>query len=826
MKKSFWLQLFTLISILILFIGISFSYNTLQTFYRYKEKIDQNTTLSLERFLYLYKYTLKKEWNKLTSPKPQSDEKSQLKTFRITLKNKDINKLNANLPQSGKDHYIKGYLKVSDEKKPYKIKLRYRGDSFLHWYYPQKSLRIKLLKNKVYDKARVFNLINPPHDFSIIDCVAYEISKKEGLISPKYEPVRVFINGKFMGVYIYLSQVDESLLRSYKRMPGSIYYGDMSSTPDTDMTKPARLFFDETLWLKKASRNFEQKQNREDIQLFIEHIKNDKNFLEFAQNYLNLDRYYTFLGLDTLFGGFHHDYAHNHKLYFDPYIGKFEPIQWDLRYWSASDKKDNSLYPLELLFAKTPYLEAQRDKKAYQLLQKYPTKKIIKMLRYYQNLILPDLKADLFRDTAKRPKEFPKGIATFFTIDEFKNSIKRYENIITQREQKLYSIYKDTKLSYKLSNNKLYIKVDGNSPILLHTKDKDIVLYPSRKKQKLSSSLFPYLYGYYRYVPAPAYYELNQTDIKKLSFSNYITQDKVIPKKDNFKVKKLSLGYIKKTHQTVVLEGNITVKKDLIYDRYTDVVIKPDTIFLLYPKVSIFFYSKVEANATKHHPIKFIAKDPQKPFGSVVVQGKSASKSFFNYCIFENGSTTTKNLIHYTAQFNLHDLSSFTVQNTFIGKNFVGDDSMHIAYSKGSVKNCTFIGARSDALDIDISDIAVENCFFKDAGNDSLDIMTTKLLATNNTFINSGDKGISVGEASLATIQNSLFEKNYIGLEIKDNSKVYATKLTFKNSKYLDIHLYRKNKRYKWGGSLKAKDINFSKKLLKYDRYSKVNIDE
>ena len=275
-----------------------------------------------------------------------------------------------------------------------------------------------------------------------------------------------------------------------------------------------------------------------------------------------------------------------------------------------------------------------------------------------------------------------------------------------------------------------------------------------------------------------------------------------------------------------VLQDRVVVTRTLIFDEKTEVIIKPNTTFIMYPQTSIYFYGKVTAIGTKQQPIRFIAKDKTKPWGLVAVQGKSTTGSKFYYCHFENGSIDTRHLIHYTAPFNIHDMDYFEVKNCFIGKNFKGDDAMHIAYSKGIVDGCTFNGARSDALDIDISDVNITNNIFKNSGNDALDIMTTTINASNNSFIDTGDKGISVGEWSRATISNSTFIRTYIGLEIKDKSEVTAFNLKFIDAKKVAINLYNKNKRYDTGGFLKATGIEFiGNSKIKADKRSSYEIE-
>ncbi len=317
-------------------------------FNNYNKAANTKLKLTKDRFHFFIKNNIKKELLKITAPNVIKDEETPLKTFRITIDQNDLDSLNVDLPISGKDHYIQAYMSASDVKnKIYKIKLRYRGDQLTHWLYDQKSLRIKLASSDVYQMQKQFNLINPQLIYSSIDIINYDVSKKLDLISPEYYPVRVFINGKYKGVYMFLSQIDESLIRKHKIMPGSIYKGDYGvyNKPNSN---PSTLWNDERAWKKVAARNYEQKNNREDIKYFISKINHSNNleFNNFFNNFLDKQAYYNYFALDVIFGSSHHDFAHNHFLYFDPYKGKFKPIQWDIRYWEAFDFKDVSLYSL------------------------------------------------------------------------------------------------------------------------------------------------------------------------------------------------------------------------------------------------------------------------------------------------------------------------------------------------------------------------------------------------------------------------------------------------------------------------------------------------
>lgn len=827
-----------------------YSLNAIVKFNEYKNVIKPDLELTADRFHFFLKNEFKRDWMKLTAPDPLTDEQSPLKSFHITVDQVAMDSLNENLPVSGKDHFVDAYLKVSDDpEKIRKVKLRYRGDNNYHWLYKQKSLRIKLSNNDNYNMEKKFNLLNPPHWFSFRDILTYDISRKIGLISPDYFPVRVFINGQYMGVYIYLSQIDESLIRKHRLMPGSIYAGDFAPKNEQGVSD---LWYKEKYWEKKAARNTEQKYNREDIKYFIKAINdfNDLQFYEFVNQMMDKNNLYLYMALDVLFATDHHDFHHNHKIYFDPYKGQFRQIEYDLRNWNAEAEKDLSNYPLLHRIKLNPILESERDTVIYTLLMSeyFDLDKLQQKYSAVNEMISDDLKADYFFDTAEHHWKLLKTnwISVPVSYHEYEERVQNELLILVKRKAHLINYYNNSHISFritKLTNSEYEItyQVSGSSPIRL-TLDSNIkpikickklpaecqsvndfgTLFPGKKilknQQKKRSS---YLLGNDLIQDAPLYYtfiirtdenihELLKHDI---SYVNNITGKIIMPVEGKFTVDDVADSIHpwelpSEKHKTEILEGLIHVNESLIFDKNTTVIIKPGTIFLLDANISIYFYGKVTALGTPAQPIKFLASDPDKPWGLVALQGKATTGSRFDYCEFENGSVDTRNLIHYTAPFNIHDMDWFEIRHCKMGKNHLGDDSMHIAYAKGIIDSCEFHDARSDGLDIDISEVNLSNNIFFKSGNDGLDVMTSKINASNNIFIDTEDKGISVGEWSEAIISNSFFLRTGIGLEIKDKSTVKADNLVFVEAKEKAINLYNKNQRYDEGGHLDA-DVIF-----------------
>jgi len=808
------------LSLLIVLVIGSFSILALNDFYVYKKAVAPKIELTLDMFHFFLGNNIKKEWIKITASKPLNDDESPLKTFHITVKQDALDSLNENLPTSGKNHFVDAYMKVSDDKKIRKVKLRYRGDNNYHWLYKQKSLRIKLAKNDTYNLEKKFNLMNPPHITYMLDYVYYKKSREMGLISPDYFPVRVYINAQYMGVYVYLSQIDESLLRKHKLMPGSIYFGDHSRT-DKSRGVPG-LWFNAKYWDKKSARNVEQKANREDINFFINAVNNftDNEFSDFVETYIDKKQIFTYIALDRLYGSNHHDLGHNHKLYFDPYKGKWQFIAWDIRFWNGADNKDYASYPLLFRLKENVKFDAEIDKILYRLIQKNFFESATNIYASIMSKQKKDILSDKYKDSGTWRKNFFPSTFWYSTPYDYNDLIYQLNDSIriTQiRKKKLLKILQDAKITYFIDNNKMYLKVDGNSPVNMYFNEHSFLLYPTRKwinngllkykLLKLHKNKLENTPGFYVLDVSGLELDLCLTDLK---FKNVITGEKIIPTIHTFvKVTKHTnkLDYMVNAKEKIILQGINRISSTIIFNENTSVKIENDTIFIMDENTSIYFYGKVTALGTKEKPIRFIAKDPKKPWGLVAVQGKATTGSKFEYVEFENGSIDTRNLIHYTAPFNIHDMDWFEVRHCKIGRNFIGDDSMHIAYAKGIIDSCEFYDARSDALDIDISDVSVTNNIFYKSGNDGLDVMTTTMNASNNVFIDTGDKGISIGEWSEATITNSLFLRTLIGLEIKDKSRVKADNLIFVDSKEKAINLYNKNKRYDEGGFLDADTI-------------------
>lgn len=881
-------KVFQLFLVIFAILFLSFSYKAVTHYNYFMTKITSlhNTispdnpqtykALTIKKFFITLKHVVKFEIQKKFTGSHLSD--SKLDTFYLSINKSRLKALNADLPVSGKN-YVKAFMKYNKNPEMFKVKVKYRGDMPNHWMFEKKSFRIKMKKSSTLDIARRFNLINIDTYKTTVDLVTYKIAKELGLISPDFYPVRVFLNGNYMGVYFYLDQTKEQLLRDHNRMPGSIYQEtgiDHLKTGEAkykniDENGVGRLWSNELYWDKIASRNYEQKTNRTDIKYLMDAVNNfdDIEFYNFMNRYVNKDAYYKYFALDSLVGSAHHTYVHNHKVYFDPYMGQFEPIAWDVRYWSDDTKaKDTANYPFINRIKLNPIFEANRDKVAYNVLQKYSPKIISDKYKSETDHFLTDLQNDKLRRTHDSKISLDDIYYIAYSLRPFKKFIKSTEGLLKRRSDFLENIYNEVNAKFTVDGNKITFEVNGNNPIAIEREhlisalrtdaiyadknlngifddkqkltDKMITLYPGRIVKKgnfFGGTGFSdkKLFGNTHITPHPERYTFfikgEFKTPRTLTVSNFITDKKAVlnnkiivaqtSKPSSIHPWKLAT----QTPNTVTYSGVVRLNKLIEYDETTTVIIKAGTKFIMGDKASLVSYGKVIAQGTKQKPITFNAKN--KHWGALVIQGKGANGSQLRYVKFKNGSLLYHNLISYTAPFNIHAVDDFEVSNCTIERNHLGDDGMHVAYSKGNIKNSLFRNSRSDALDIDISTVHLTGNKFLNSGNDAIDSMTSDLRITKNIVRNALDKCISVGERSTGVYEDNILDKCKIGLELKDESVITVRSTTISNSKDKAIFINRKNNYYNNAGIIYDEGIKFigNKKISKKgfkDNYIKV----
>jgi len=840
--------------------------------------------------MYLNK-AIQRAYIRATAPDMPSD--SDLPTIQMSIDKENLAALNSNLPRSGKSKYYRAYVKFGG--KSYTVKARYMGDNYWHWFYPQKSWRIKTKKKKLVSGRRKINVKNPRTVITFNECVAQDLARDIGLIAPRVYPVRLIVNNIYTGVHLFWDVIDESAIRRFGKMPGSVYSGD--GAPGDPNTGVSLLWKDQKWWTKSASRSAEQKGFRGDIEALIEAVNNPdlKDFYDFVNKHVDKETYASFVSLDNLTACMHHDFHHNNKFYFDPVTGKFLPVSWDIDLWHLeSPAFDATGNPFLNKWKSIPEFDLLRKKRLYELLNSdvFSADGIVQRIKDYDKKVRPSLEADVYRDakyykavSILKLRKFP---SVPFSMRSYDKRVHEFENQVRERVSMLRDYLNMSNMTCSLGDSKhdrdakimrvvvhgnvgrqvTGVKVGGTAESVLvlrdvnrnsRVDDSDIVLaegalykgecfiplneqvLPGYKKVPLSARFNPKTFGNYDLEVSPLVYEyiikthggtISRAEIQSHNVvTGKPTETSYGPYADKSARETVSLHPWdlppKPKKATVTLgPGVVNLAQTAIYPEHISLTILPGTTMRLAEGASIFSYGKVTAVGNADHPIRFIADDPEKPWGVFVLQGKGSSGSCFEFCSWQDGSEATRDLIYYSGMVSMHDADNLTIRNCTIRRNHLGDDALHIAYCNNfTVEGCLFVGARSDALDIDISQGKLEGNRFSRSGNDALDLMTTEVKVDSCVFDTAGDKGISVGEKSTLSLSGCVFRKCHIGVEIKDRSFVRFGKNLIRGSS-IAVNLYKKNWRYDGGGAMEGDTIYAVNcgEAVKVDKHSRIQI--
>lgn len=242
---------------------------------------------------------------------------------------------------------------------------RLLGERPWHVLYKQASLKIQMPKGDLVDGSRVLTLTNDPSPMVVGEQLIVDLLAEHGVLVPRSDFARVSINDTDLGVYRYEAQPDEGVLRLNRREPGSMYSGDLSSSAKSDA-----LWKGAEAWKKVAWREEEQKADLGELEHLLRMVREASvaEFVEFAKNELDLERFAAFDAVDVAFGCDQHNYRENHKLYFDPYRGRFEPIAWGFRGFEHDPVFHRVENPLMRRLEQVPDYVIQRNRALYELL--------------------------------------------------------------------------------------------------------------------------------------------------------------------------------------------------------------------------------------------------------------------------------------------------------------------------------------------------------------------------------------------------------------------------------------------------------------------------
>ncbi len=264
---------------------------------------------------------------------------SELETYHITIKSNNLYELNNHKPLN--DDGV-SYGRMNDEDKHYvnamfeapgleysdEIKIRYRGTNNNNWDAEKNAYRIKFSKSNLFMGQRALNLFLPYDRAYFGEVLASYRAEKLGLFSAKFKFVRVYVNGRDMGVYLASEPWSKELLARSEMIDTN----NVFSNKDVSLAGLKTNFSVDRLDSWKSYTAISEEGYFEELEaLFrVMSIESDEEFADKISAILDLDSFYRWNLLNILQGSSHQTDLGNTVLLFKKETGKFQLVPWDV----------------------------------------------------------------------------------------------------------------------------------------------------------------------------------------------------------------------------------------------------------------------------------------------------------------------------------------------------------------------------------------------------------------------------------------------------------------------------------------------------------------
>ena len=707
-----------------------------------------------------------------------------------------------------------------------KSKVRLKGDWLDHLQDDKWSFRIKLSKEFSWLGMRVFSIQNPETRFFIYEWIAHKICEEEDLLTPRYGFVPVYLNDNSLGIYAYEEHFVKQLIESKKRREGPIIkfnenmfwqtvkfnkkYKRSIKVPDFFAAEILPQKINYTLQNPAQYNAFLNGQN-----LLFQHKMLSADF----ETIFKIDKIAAYFAITDLVGGYHGLAYINKKFYYDPIIGKLEPIAYD-NYTNKGvyAKPKRAIYPnfdmhnfnhadinglLNLQFFQN---QEFRDIHL-QYLRKLSNPKYIKsvynkykdQIKYYEKILQKEFinyKYDttfLFTNAQAIADEIPEyekivndNNNFVFPMDSLRKVRSIFDTVkdavITPLLVKSYlDIVTENESTISIDNfNLIPIKIIGTGSqnrIIEHYFEPNIIVgaFTNDSISSIKVNVDPfakhifftlednsYLYN----IPIfpwqkPTFFSPQKELIDKYS---YTKNDSIPLLKNNIIVFKSRKYHF---NQPIIIPKNYSVVfKAGCHINFTD---------------SAFFisYSPVYMNGLNKKPI-IIESSDNTAAGFTVLQAHKKSK--LKDVIFKNLNTLNYKRWTLTGAVSFYESDVDIIYSSF--ENNFSEDALNIIRSNFNVRFCSFDRIFSDAFDSDFCTGNVYSTFFTNINNDAIDFSGSTIFIENCEIDSVGDKGISGGENSNLTVVNTNISNSKIGIASKDLSLISLTNVSISNCEF------------------------------------------
>ena len=768
------------------------------------------------------------------------EPKSEIETLYLDLDFKSLRELSYNLQvlqQAGEAGLIrrgefKRYVKANlvHGEAEFRTKIRLKGDKTDHTGLLDGKLSYILQlggENTVFGMKK-FALQHPGTRMYLDSWFFHNWLKREGVLGLRTGFVRLFINGKDLGIYNYEEHFDKRLLEANQRREGPIVRFDEEVMWNPDMyshnnAEDAERFTRSRVIGFDAENTLESLPGSQ-INRAILMLDGFRAGEYSTREVFDVDLLARYMAVVTLSDGYHALRWLNLRFYLNPITSKLEPIGFDadpggLVTHLAHELKYNAIQDRPLF---DKLFEDLKLTEAY--------------VRHLDRLTQDKYVEDLFAAFEPELRELERALQ-----DEFESYRFSFANYSTNVERVRSMIHPHTGIdSFFLSeqNDKITLMI-GNTQSLplkvISLRDtqgrafkllEPVMLGPKKRLSTIEYLPVTFLkpQGYvagsqlkvryhsvgsnllqeYNVSPWP-FPQVSLPDDNMLSSTNGNIED------FEFVVRSGKILHIK--------SGTWEISEPLIFPPGFVVKGGPGTSLILKNNAYIVSYSPVEFTGLIDEPFQLTAAVGEGQGFAVI---KAGGSSILENVLFSGLAAPSRNGWALTGAVTFHQ-SPVSMRHVHFSDNIDSDDALNLFRSPFTLSNLSFANIASDAIDVDFSDGTLQESSFDTTGNDAIDISGAEVKVNQVTMTNVGDKGVSAGERSIVFVDGLKYDSGNVGIASKDLSNVFVKNTSLLKAKF-SIAAYQKKSEFGPGYIALTSPLVFDSEIIK-DKDSRIVID-
>lgn len=729
------------------------------------------------------------------------------------------------------DDWVKGKIGRKDEE--ISVKLRLKGDLLDHLFGDKWSYRVRVKAPQSWNRLMTFSLQNPATRNFLAEWSYHKFMEQEDILCPRYDFVRLFLNGTNMGPYAYEEHFEKQLLEFRGRREGPI----VKFTEEAMWQARRRDLYD---GLKEKTTEYQLNQyEASEISAFrqsktLADPKLSKQF-ELAQSLMkaykygeksvdevfDLDRLAKYFAITDIFKAYHGIIWHNQRFYYNPVISKLEPIGYD-----------GFVFESEMNWVGRPFLLFQRAEKDNDLEldlvnrlffdEKFVERYISYLWEYSEEKKMEDFFFSLEKAIAQR-EELIREEAEEYRLDKefFMRSARETHSLILPMANPL-RIHTNTEGTLVLANTHalpLRLLGYGSKENQAETSfEENIWLKPHSHQSPLDFHPLS--------VPAEAKYIFFEIPGLDSIFHQTITRSLLpaanTPNQEMFANVKLQSNdvYFIEGKTVVFPAGKYQVAEDIIIPEGYQVRFEAGVSLDLIRRAAFISKSAVAMYGNAEEPIRIFSSD-KTGSGFTILQAEKSSQ--MNYVTFQGLNTLIKNGWELTGATSFYE-SDVDIQHCAFIDN-VCEDALNLIRCEFTLQNSLVANTFADGFDADFCTGEILRCKFIETGNDGMDFSGSFITVKECEVQSPGDKGLSVGEEANVHVISLDISDAVLGVASKDFSKLEIDNIRLNNCE-TGFSAYQKKPEYGPASiTVKAYDAKNVKRLHLIEKGSVLKLD-